>query len=174
MASRMSDIKIRREQPQDEAFLFELYVSTRKEELDAWGWPPEMRHAFLTMQFKASQGYRGTFPDAEFQIILLDGVSAGRMIVHRAPGELRLVDIALLPQFRNAGTGSALLQRILGEAAAADKPVRLKVLKGNRAERFYHRLGFTKTGETEMHFEMEWRAPVSATTVESTKLPPVS
>jgi ribosomal protein S18 acetylase RimI-like enzyme len=96
------------------------------------------------------------------------------MIVHRAPGELRLVDIALLPQFRNAGTGSALLQIILGEAAAAGQPVRLKVLKGNRAESFYHRLGFTKTGETEMHFEMEWRAPVSATTVESTKLPPVS
>lgn len=154
-------ITVRPEQLQDEAFLFELYASTRQEELDAWGWPPEMRSAFLTMQFKASQGYHRAFPDAEFQIVLLDGVRAGRLIVHRTREELHLVDIALLPQHRNTGIGSALLQRIFGEASATKKPLRLKVLKGGRAGRFYQRLGFEKTGETELHFEMEWRAPAA-------------
>ena len=157
----MNAITVRAEQSQDEAFLFELYASTRQDELDAWGWPPEMRGNFLKMQFKASQGYHQAFPDAEFLIVMLDGVAAGRMIVHRTRAELLLVDIALLPQFRNAGIGSALLRRIFGEAAATQKPVRLQVLKGNRAERFYHRLGFVKTGETELHWEMEWRAPVA-------------
>ena len=155
------NITIRPEQPQDEAFLFELYASTRQEELDAWGWPPEMRGAFLTMQFKASQSHRRTFPDAEFQIVMLDGVNAGRMIVHRTREELYLVDIALLAQFRNAGIGSALMQRIFGEAAATKKPLRLQVRKGNRAERFYRKLGFVKTGETELHLDLEWRAPVA-------------
>ena len=154
-------IAVRPEQPQDEGFLFELYASTRQEELDAWGWPPEMRNAFLTMQFKASQGYHTAFPDAEFQIVLLNGTKAGRLIVHRTREELHLVDIALLPQYRNAGIGSALLQRVFGEAAATNKPVHLKVLKGNRAERFYQRLGFKKTGETELHIDMEWRAPAA-------------
>jgi GNAT superfamily N-acetyltransferase/quercetin dioxygenase-like cupin family protein len=152
-------ITVRPEQPEDEAFLFELYASTRQEELDAWGWPPEMRSAFLAMQFKASQGYHTAFPGAEFQIVLLNGTKAGRLILHRTREELHLVDIALLPQHRNAGIGAALLQRIFGEAAATNKPLRLKVLKGSRAGRFYHKLGFEKTGETELHLDMEWRAP---------------
>lgn len=154
-------ITVRPEEPLDEAFLFELYASTRQEELDAWGWPPEMRSAFLAMQFKVSQGYHRVFPDAEFQIVLLNGAKAGRLIIYRTRDELQLVDIALLPQHRNAGVGSALLQRILGEAAATNKPLRLKVLKSNRAARFYERLGFEKTGETELHFDMEWRAPAA-------------
>ncbi len=154
-------ITVRPEQPQDERFLFELYASTRQEELDAWGWPPEMRSAFLAMQFKASQGHHQAFPGAEFQVVQLDGVNAGRLIVHRTREELRLVDIALLPRYRNGGIGAALLQRIFGEAAATGKPLRLHVLKGSRAGRFYQRLGFVKTGETELYVEMEWRAPAA-------------
>jgi ribosomal protein S18 acetylase RimI-like enzyme len=150
---------MRPEQPGDEAFLFELYSSTRQEELDAWRWPPEMRKSFLTLQFKACQSYRSAFPNADFQIVLLDGVNAGRLVLHRAPEELRVVDIALLPQRRGAGIGTALMRRILGEAAAATKPVRLKVLKASRAQVFYQRLGFVRVSEAEMHVEMEWRAP---------------
>ena len=157
-----SVITVRPERPQDEAFPVELYASTRREELDAWGWPAEMRESFLKIEFKASQGCRQAFPDAEFQIVLLNGVNAGRMIVRRRPAELHLVDIALLPQHRNAGVGAALLQRIFGEAAATRKPIRLQVFRGNRAERFYRRLGFVQTGETALHLEMEWHAPSPA------------
>lgn len=152
-------IAVRAEAPQDEAFLFELYASTRQEELDTWGWPPEMRNAFLTLQFKASQGYHQAFPDAEFQIVLLDGVNAGRLVINRTREEIRLVDLALLPEHRNAGVGTALLQRLFGEAAAARRPLRLEVLKTNRARRLYQRLGFVPSGETELHCELEWRAP---------------
>jgi ribosomal protein S18 acetylase RimI-like enzyme len=160
MPASFKTIAVRAEQPQDEAFLFELYASTRQEELDAWGWPTETRKAFLAMQFKASQNYRISFPDAEFQIVLLDQINAGRLIIHRSHEELRVVDIALLPEYRNAGAGSALLQRIFGEAAACKKPLRLSVVKGNRVERLYRRLGFEKIGENELRLEMEWRAPV--------------
>jgi GNAT superfamily N-acetyltransferase len=154
-------ITVRPEQPPDEAFLFELYTSTRQEELDAWGWPPEMRRSFLAMQFRASLGRQQAYPDAEFQIVMLDGLNAGRLIIHRTREELRVVDMALLPQYRNHGFGAALLQRVFGEAAATRKPLRLKVLKGNRAIRLYHRLGFAPVGGTETHIEMEWRpAPV--------------
>jgi len=118
-----------------------------------------MRRSFLTMQFRASQGYHQAFPDAEFQIITLDGGNAGRLIVNRTRDDLQLVDIALLPIHRNAGIATALLQRLFGEAAATKMPIRLQVLKVNRAGRLYQRLGFTQTGETETHLEMEWRAP---------------
>jgi ribosomal protein S18 acetylase RimI-like enzyme len=158
MPATFKTISVRPEQPADEAFLFELYASTRQEELDAWGWPADARKAFLTLQFKASQNHRVIFPDAEFQIVLLDKVNAGRLVVNRSREDMRIVDIALLPEYRNAGAGSALLQKVFGEAAASKKPLRLRVLKGNRAERLYRRLGFEKIGENEMHLEMEWRA----------------
>ena len=151
---------MRPEQPEDTAFLFELYASTRQEELEAWGWPREMRDAFLNLQFKAIQEQHQAYPDAEFQVVTVDGTNAGRMIIHRTREELHLVDIALLPRYRNAGIGAALMQRLLGEAAGSKTPLRLQVLKGNRAARFYQRLGFVAIGETEMHLQMEWRAPV--------------
>ncbi len=157
----MSQLTIRPENPPlDETFLFELYASTRQEELDAWGWPAEMRQQFLAMQFQASLGLRTAFPNAEFQIVLVDGVNVGRFVVNRTPEELRVVDMALLPQHRNAGLGSALLQRVFGEAMGTKKPLRLEVMKTNRAARLYQRLGFVLIGEDELQWQMEWRAPV--------------
>ena len=150
----------RPERPEDEPLLFQLYASSRQEELDPLNWPPEMRAAFLTMQFRAQrQGYASMFPKAEFQIILLNGREAGRMVVDRAAEEIRLVDLVLLPEFRNSGVGTELLTALSRDAAAARKPLRLSVAQGNRALRFYERLGFRKTGVTGVHDEMEWRAP---------------
>jgi ribosomal protein S18 acetylase RimI-like enzyme len=151
-------LSLRPEQPEDQAFLFELYSTTRQEELDAWGWPPELRGPFLKMQFQASQGYHTAFPTADFQIVLLNGRSAGRLVVNHAPEDVRIVDIALLPEHRNAGIGSTLVQRTCDEAAARRKPVRLCVLKSNRAQRLYARLGFVTTSQTELHLEMQWCA----------------
>ncbi len=129
MSVSLNMITVRPEQTADEPFLFELYSSTRQEELDAWGWPTETRTTFLCLQFKASQGYHTAFPDAEFQIIMLHGVDVGRMIVHRTQEELHLVDIALLPQHRNTGIGTIIMRRIIDEAKAAKRPLRLQVLK---------------------------------------------
>jgi ribosomal protein S18 acetylase RimI-like enzyme len=154
----LNTINVRQERLEDEPFLFELYASRRQAELDALGWPPEMRHTFLRQQFRASQGYHTAFPEAEFKIILVNGVNAGRLIINRTREELRVVDLALLPQFRNAGAGASLLRKLFGEAAATHKAVRLQVDRGNRAERLYQRLGFVRIAENELHFEMEWRA----------------
>jgi len=107
-------ISLRIETGQDEPFGFELYASTRKEELDAWGWPAEMRNAFLQMQFKAHEGCRRAFPQADFLVVQLDGRDIGRMIVDRTETEFRLVDIALLPECRNAGVGGSFAANVAG------------------------------------------------------------
>jgi GNAT superfamily N-acetyltransferase len=156
-------ISLRDERPSDEAFLYELYASTRQDELEAAGWPPEMRGGFLTMQFRArQQGYRSAFEGAEFKIIQVDGVNAGEIILYRSADGLRVVDIALLPQFRNVGVGTTILRRVLDEAAAARQRVHLKVGRACRAERLYLRLGFAKISETELDEELEWRAPAES------------
>jgi ribosomal protein S18 acetylase RimI-like enzyme len=144
----------------DEEFLYGVYASTRTEELAPVPWTEAQKEAFLRMQFRAqSVDYRSNYPDAEFLVILVDGAPAGRLYVHRRDDELRIVDIALLPAHRGAGIGGALLRRLLDEAAAAGKPVRIHVERFNPALRLYERLGFRSTGDDGVYFLMEWTAP---------------
>jgi ribosomal protein S18 acetylase RimI-like enzyme len=149
---------LRPEVPADGPFLLELYAGTRQEELDAIGWPAAMREAFVRMQCNAQQqGYRAAFPQAEFAVILMGELPVGRIVIDRSEHEILLVDIAVLPAHRGRGIGTALIQQLLGEAAPAKKPVRLSVLKGQRAAGLYQRLGFQKMGEDALREQMEWR-----------------
>ena len=152
------EITWRPERPEDQAFCFALYCSTRTEEVESWGWPPEMRQSFLALQFRAQGGYRNQYPGADFEIILHQNKPVGRFVLNRAPEEFRLVDLALLPEYRNHGWGGFLLRRFQAEAGAAGKPLRLSVLKGNRAARLYERLGFRSAGGTEIYDELVWNA----------------
>jgi ribosomal protein S18 acetylase RimI-like enzyme len=142
---------------EDEPFLFEVYASTRLEELAVFGWAPAQQEAFLKMQFNAQQRFFEAHDGVAHEIILLDGRQAGRIVVIRTDQEIRLADIALLPAYRNAGSGSFLIKALFAEARLKNKPVRLQVSKFNEAAtRLYERLGFSKTGESSTHFQMEW------------------
>jgi ribosomal protein S18 acetylase RimI-like enzyme len=160
-------VSLRPEQAADEAFLFEVYASTRSEELAPTGWDEKTRQLFLDQQFKAMRaGYRSMYPAGEFLIVERDQQRIGRLVVARGEDELRVVDLALLPAQRNRGIGTLLLQRVCAEATRAEKPVRLCVLKNNPAWRWYERLGFTRITEIGFYDELEWRpggAPSSPT-----------
>ena len=142
---------------EDHEFLYRVYASTRQEELAAVPWTAEQKEAFLRSQFDLQhQHYQKYYGDAEFDIILRDGKPAGRLYVHRSPEEIRIVDIALLPEHRGAGIGSSLLQDVLTEAAGTGKRVSIHVEQFNPAMRLYERLGFTKQEEVGVYFRMEW------------------
>jgi ribosomal protein S18 acetylase RimI-like enzyme len=143
--------------PDDEELLYRIYASTRTEELAPVPWSAAQKEAFLRMQFRAqSLDYAANFPDAAFQVILVDGTPAGRLYVHRREDELRIVDIALLPEHRGAGIGGAILRGLLAEAAAAGKPARIHVERFNPALRLYERLGFRRIADEGIYFLMEW------------------
>lgn len=155
-------IELRPETPADEAFVFEVYAGTRRAELDAWGWGPAERQAFLAQQFRAmQQGYHRSFPAAEFSIVLLAGRPVGRWVVDRNEEEIRIVDAALTPAHRNRGVGAALVQTVMGEAARLNKPVRLRVLWGGRSAHLCERLGFQRIDSAGGYDHWEWRPPVS-------------
>jgi len=141
----------------DADFLFRVYASTRAEELTAFGWPAAMQESFLRMQFHARrQSYEMTYPEAAQTILLCDGTAAGAAIVWRSKDEIRLVDIALLPEHRNRGLGRTWIEGLIGEARKAARPLRLSVLRGNPAARLYERLGFTaRPSGDSMYIEME-------------------
>jgi ribosomal protein S18 acetylase RimI-like enzyme len=120
-----------------------VYASTRAEELAVVPWDDAQKEAFLRSQFEAQDAwYREHYADASFDVILVDGQPAGRLYVLRRDAEIRIVDIALLPEYRGNGIGTTLLRDLLAEADAAGKRVTIHVERFNPALRLYERLGF--------------------------------
>lgn len=145
-------------------FLRKVFLSSWDRALAAADWSAEMKEAVLQQQFDAQRTYyREQFPEAEHTIILADGEPAGRLYVRREPRLLVLMDITLLPGWRNRGIGSALVRELLAEAAADGREVTLHVEKWNpAARRLYQRLGFTDSGDIGSHWKMAW-APAQET-----------
>ena len=132
----------------------EVYASTRFEELEGTGWDDNQKLAFIRMQFLARER---SYPEVDSKIILLNGQPAGRMLVDRDDAAILLRDIALLPEYRNAGIGSRLVQDLMNEAASVGKPIRLHVLSTSPAVRLYERLGFCRTStDPAAYLEMKW------------------
>lgn len=151
-------ISLRPALPSDDEFLFSVYASTRAEEMYLVDWNPARKEAFLRMQFHAQrQQYQFTFPDAIHQIIEFNGVPAGRLIVDRSAHETYLVDVALLPDFRDLGLGTSLLRSLQAEG----KKIILHVIRSNPAVNLYQRLGFIFVGEEAFYSKMEW-SPAAA------------
>ncbi|MDX2487763.1 MAG: GNAT family N-acetyltransferase [Gammaproteobacteria bacterium] len=148
---------LRLETAEDKDFLLHLYISTREAELRQTGWPQTEIHSFLTQQYEAQcLSYRQLYPDATYQLIMLQGETIGRLYLDRGEDEYRLIEIPLLPAFRNQNLGSHLVQSILDEAAEKAKPVSVHVEYINPARRLYQRLGFEPKEDRGAHLFMEW------------------
>ena len=145
----------------DEPFLFAVYANTRADELAQVDWSAEQKESFLRMQFEAqARYYTGNYPGAEFQVILLKDKPIGRLYVHRAQSGIRIMDIAILPEYRGRGIGSQLLNEILEEAQLNNLPVSIHVERMNPAMHLYERLGFYIIEERGIYFLMEWKSDV--------------
>jgi ribosomal protein S18 acetylase RimI-like enzyme len=143
--------------PEDRPFLFAVYASTREEELAPVPWTAGQKQAFLRMQFDAQDTYyRANYAAATLDIILLDGMPAGRLYVERCPDEIRIIDIALVPAYRGKGIGSALLRGLQDDARAAERPLSIHVERMNPAMRLYRRLGFQVVADRGIYLFMQW------------------
>lgn len=153
-------VRLRPVTDQDREFLVALYASTRDEELSQVEWAEGQREAFVRMQFDAQDSqYRLHNPGGSFDVIEVGGRSAGRLYVDRRPGDLRIVDISLVPEFRSHGVGSRLLLGLFDEAAASGRMVSIHVEVHNPAAALYTRLGFVAVAEHGVYRRMERRSP---------------
>jgi len=151
-------VSLRPALPADTAFLQAVYASTRADEMAIVDWTGEQKTAFCLMQYHAQATHYSTYyPQSETSIILQGEIPIGRLIVDRSGDALLLMDIALLPEHRKAGIGTALIGDLLTEARAAGRPVRLHVETFNPAQRLYARLGFIPLSVQGIYCEMEWR-----------------
>ncbi len=150
---------------EDRDFLFRVYASTRAEELALTDWDETQKQAFLAQQFEAQHHhYQTHYQGARFDLILLDGEPVGRLYVARWKEEIRIMDIALLPAFRNRAVGGGLLRDLLAEAAATNRRLTIHVERYNPALRLYRRLGFEPVGETGVYLLLAVEPPPDRST----------
>ncbi|MCC6536128.1 MAG: GNAT family N-acetyltransferase [Bryobacterales bacterium] len=140
--------QLRPETADDEAFLLHLYGTTRAWELAQVPWDEAQKAAFVQSQFELQRThYRRYYAGASFDIVVAGGERAGRLYVLRQPHDIRIIDLAVLPEWRGQGLGSALLSALAGEGRQSRRPVSLHVETHNPARRLYERHGFVLQDE---------------------------
>lgn len=159
-----NDVSLRPAGPGDESFIVEVYGSTREHELAPVPWGPEQKLAFIKMQHDAQQShYRKYYPEGEQSVILWGDTAVGRVYVARIEKQIRILDITLLPRYRNQGIGTGIIRKLMSEGEEIGKPVAIMVESYNPSLQLFERLGFTE-GETKgAHVLMEWRAEKEVT-----------
>lgn len=154
-----NEIRLRPAMAADDEFLLSVYASTRAEEMAHVPWAAEQKNAFVQMQFTAQKRhYAAEHPRAGHDIIYLNGIPVGRIYLDRSGQEFHILDITVLPEHRNQGVGSYVLQYAMGEAANSGKPVTIYVENYNPSLRLFTRLGFERAAEQGFHLLLKWES----------------
>ena len=111
---------------------------------------------------RARRVFREHFDEPGLRLILTGDELAGCIGFRIGAEEVKLDSFYLQPCHHNTGLGTAILQVLLAEADALKLPIRLEVLIGSKADRFYLRHGFVKVGEDAIEGEYERPVPISA------------
>jgi RimJ/RimL family protein N-acetyltransferase len=146
----------------DEALLCRIYSSTRTEELEkiTW-WTPVQKETFLRSQFEAQHSYyQKNYTGAAFWVVECEAETIGRLYLHPAyeKASVRIIDITLLPRWRNKGIGRQILQDVMKFAASQRRTVTIHVESFNPAMKLYQKLGFTLLSKTnEVYHLLQWK-----------------
>jgi ribosomal protein S18 acetylase RimI-like enzyme len=159
MMPQLAEFSARAAVPEDHEFLYELYASTRAEELELAKFPEAERAGFCRMQFNLRQHHYGQYyGHSDDRILLWQNVAIGRELITRDPDLITLTDIAILPSHRGRGIGSFLLRGLIAESEQRQLPISLFVDYVSRAQALYERHGFIVVRDLFPHLEMR-RAP---------------
>lgn len=118
-----------------------------------------LERVFRYKPSRARRIFRGHFDEPGMRLILLDGERVGCVGFRRHAQEIRIDSFYLDRRLHNSGLGTKILTVLLDEADAMGLPVRLEVLTGSKADRFYLRHGFMKLREDEIEGYYERPAP---------------
>lgn len=149
-------IRLRPVEEKDHAFIEAVFRTTREAELNLTTWNEYQKSAFISMQSAAQAAdYKSKCPGARFRIVTYNNKDAGRIYTCETETGIRLLDITLLPKFRNKGIGSYLLQQLIERSNKTQKILSLHVELSNPALKLYQRLGFVPLTNDGRHYYME-------------------
>jgi GNAT superfamily N-acetyltransferase len=96
---------------------------------------------------RARHHFREAFDEPGMRLILVDDRREGCVGFRVGNDEIKLDSFYLQRRHHNTGLGATILKVLLAEADALRLPVRLEVLNGSKADRFYLRHGFVKLSQ---------------------------
>ena len=97
----------------------------------------------------------GLLLNAALRIIDCSKVAIDRLCVDQDVSAVRIVDIALLPQWQGRGIGSRLLHAVMHLADSQGLACNLSVEQGSRARWLYQRLSFQACGDARLYTPMQ-------------------
>jgi len=104
---------------------------------------------------RARRVFRDSFDEPGMRLIMMGDERIGCVGFRIGDGEIKLDSLYLAKHLHNSGLGAEILKVLLAEADTLGLPVRLEVLHGSPAARFYLRHGFVKIGEDAIEAEYE-------------------
>ena len=119
----------------------------------------EQLRGLLEMQYHAQNlDYRTNYPNASNYVIEYKGVNAGRVILSTEHGDLHIIDMAVLTEFRGCGIATNIFGWFFDMSRKKDLAIRFYVEKSNPAFSLYERVGFKVVEDVTSHYRMEWKA----------------
>lgn len=109
-----------------------------------------LERAFRYSPDRARQFFRGSFDQPGMRLSLVGDERPGGVGFRIADKDIQIDSFYLSRRLHNGCLGTAILDALLAEADALSQPVKLGVLHGSPAHRFYERRGFTKVFEDEI------------------------
>lgn len=89
-------------------------------------------------------------------IIECNRTSIGLLKIERKRDGIELIQIQIDPLYQGKGIGKKILEQIINEANSEEKSITLQVLKVNKAQRLYLKLGFKIIEENEHSYLMKY------------------
>ncbi|TAJ37819.1 MAG: N-acetyltransferase [Reyranella sp.] len=123
-----------------------------------------LERVFRYKPSRARRIFREHFAEPGMRAIMIEGELGGCVAFRKGADAIKLDSFYLHRRHHNSGLGTIILKVLLAEADAAGLPVRLDVLTGSKADRFYLRHGFVKLSEDEIegHYERPPPPPAGA------------
>ncbi|MBN1917215.1 MAG: GNAT family N-acetyltransferase [Verrucomicrobia bacterium] len=145
----MDRITLREARPDDGEFAYRVKKAAFREYVEkVWGWDEEEQRRLHEQRFESQ----------DVRIVNVAGTDVGVMAVVTTSDCIAVNQIFLLPEHQHKGIGRRCMALVMEEARQLGVPIRLRVLKVNaRAQAFFERLGFARTGETDTHLLFEKR-----------------
>ena len=147
--------------PGDRGFLLEVYAASREIELSMVPWDIAQKRAFVEHQFDAQTSYyENEYRETRHEVILHSEVPVGRLFVSRGePQRIAILDIAVLPEYRNKGIASHLIRELQNEASETGKSLGIFIEGFNPSQALFRKLGFEMTSDSTLHLHFEWSNP---------------
>ena len=139
------NLQYRKATEEDIDFLFDLRTKTMTEHYISSHLPTD----------KESTLQRILYHFEKANIITLNNEPIGLLKINKAENHIEILQIQIDPKFQGKGIGKSILKDIIDEASVTQKPVRLSVLKTNKAQTLYVVLGFKIIAEDQHSYMME-------------------